>query len=255
MDDWLDWDDVQADRLPACDYCRNLRHIRRVVQPEHPDFGQLHACPVCGSLAVRQRLQERYYAKLQRIERYTLLRGEAREQTFANFDPRLGEGKATLSVRLARSKAQEFTEDPQAFLVLHGSRGAGKSHLAAAVANQAIQEERLTLFFVVPELLEMLRSGYNEGDYQELLDLCKSVDLLILDDLGAESGTSWAHEKLFQIVNRRHIDGAATVVATNCRMRDLEPRIYSRLADDRNAVIGITAPDYRQRVRNPGEVV
>jgi DNA replication protein DnaC len=255
---WLDWDAIESDGLPACSYCRNLRRVRLDVQREHEDFGKLKPCPACGSLAVRQRLQERYYAKLERIEQYTLLRGEAKRQTFDSFDPRIDEGRPALPVRIAKNKAKAFAQEPKAFFILHGSRGTGKSHLAAAIANHVRRKKeprRLVLFFVVPELLEMLRSGYDEGDYQELLDLCKSVDLLILDDLGAESGTSWAHEKLFQIINRRYIDGSPTVVATNCELRELEPRIYSRLADDRNIVVGVTAPDYRQRKRNPGEVI
>lgn len=258
MSDYLDWDDIQDDGLPACSYCRGIRRVRDDVPRDHEDFGKLRRCPACGSLAVRQRLQEQYYAAQKRIEQYTLLRGEAERQTFDNFDPRREEGQATVPVRMARKKARTFAQDLHNFFVLHGSRGTGKSHLAAAIANHVRRQKeprRLVLFFVVPELLEMLRSGYDQGDYQELLDLCKSVDLLILDDLGAESETSWAHEKLFQIINRRYIDGAPTVVATNCKLQDLEPRIYSRIADDRNVVVGVTAPDYRQRKRNPGEVV
>ena len=257
-DEWLDWEAIEPDGIPACSYCRSLRRIRVPVERGHADFGKLTPCPVCGSLAVKQRLQERYYAKLDRIRQYTLLQGEAEQQTFDNFNPRIREGKPARAVRMAKSRAKAYAQEPRAFFILHGSRGTGKSHLAAAIANHVMRQRdprQLVLFFVVPELLEMLRSGYDQGDYQELLDLCKSVDLLVLDDLGAESGTSWADEKLFQIVNRRYIDGAPTVVATNCRLRELEPRIYSRLADDRNVVIGVTAPDYRQRKRNPGEVV
>jgi DNA replication protein DnaC len=210
-------------------------------------------------LVERQRLTERYREKRRRLDEFTLLRGEPLEQTFASFDLRDDEGEKTAQVRIAYVKARHFADDPQRFLVLHGSRGTGKSHLAAAIANEVQHSNEdpppLVLFFVVPELLEMLRSGYAEGDYQELFGLCKSVDVLILDDLGTEQETDWAYEKLFQIINRRYVEELPTVVVTNCRLRELESRIYSRLADDRHAVVNVTAPDYRQLERNPGKIV
>jgi DNA replication protein DnaC len=256
---YLDWDDVQEDGLPACSFCSSLRRYRALVPRGHDDFGKLLPCPVCGALAVRKRMQNLYREKQNRIEKYSLLCGEAADQTFDIFDLRRDEGDDTIPVRIAYAKAKAFADDPHDFLVLHGSRGTGKSHLAAAIANKVKDSTEelppLVLFFVVPEFLELLRTGYDEGDYQELLDLSKSVDLLILDDLGAESETSWAHEKLFQVINRRYINHLPMVVATNCRLSELPARIYSRLADDRNTVVSVTAPDYRQRERNPGEVI
>lgn len=255
----LDWDNVQEDGLPACSFCNSLRRYRALVPRDHDDFGKLLPCPVCGTLAVRKRLRELYRKKRDRIEEYSLLCGEATDQTFDTFDLRRDEGDDTIPVRIAYAKAKAFADDPHNFLMFHGSRGTGKSHLAAAIANKVKDSSEelppLVLFFVVPEFLEMLRTGYDEGDYQELLDLGKSVDLLILDDLGAESETSWAREKLFQVINRRYINHLPTVLATNCRLSELPPRVYSRLADDRNTVISVTAPDYRQRNRNPGEVI
>jgi DNA replication protein DnaC len=259
-DGHLNWDNIQRDGLPSCSYCRNLRRVRKNVSVDHSDFGKLVPCPVCGSLAVRRHLQEQYKKKKKRIARYSELVGRAKEQTFDNFEARAGEENCK-NVGLALVKAEAFAEKPQGFLVLHGPRGTGKSHLAAAITN-AIQGREiksgmppLVMYFVVPELLDMLRSGYDEGDYQELLDLCKQIDVLILDDLGTEASKPWVQEKLFQIVNRRYLDRRATVVATNCRLRDIEPRLRSRLAEDDNTVIHIVAPDYRQRKRNPGKIV
>jgi len=70
--------------------------------------------------------------------------------------------------------------------------------------------------------------------------------VLILDDLGAQKSSPWAEEKLYQLLNHRHLARAYTVVTTNKKLGDLEPRIASRLGDrEVSEVYEITAPDYR----------
>jgi len=257
--DFLDWSNIQADDLPACDYCRSLRRVRGDYPVRHPNFGQMERCPVCGPLVVRRRMQATYREKTDRINQYTCLEGRAEEQTFGNFSLRRDEGKNTNSVRIAFAQAKMFAADPTNFLVLHGTRGVGKSHLVAAIANKLRDSDEdfppIPLIFVVPELLELLRSGYDNGDYQEMLGLCKNVDVLILDDLGTESETGWAFEKLFQIINYRYQRQLPTVIVTNCDLNELEPRLHSRLASDENMVVEVEASDYRQLEREPGLVL
>jgi DNA replication protein DnaC len=176
-------------------------------------------------------------------------------QSFENYQT---QGKPE-SVLLAFRASMVFAREPKGFLVLHGPSGTGKTHLAAAICNyqRALQEDKrqLTLFLVVADLLDMLRSGYKSGDYEELLELCMTVDILLLDDLGVEKESDWAAEKLFQIVNHRYNHQLPLFVATNKPLDDLEPRIYSRLSDDDLSVrVNVMAPDHRQRLSNPGAI-
>lgn len=210
-------------------------------------------CPACGHLAQRQRRREIYRRQKTRIQRYVQQIGRYNRQTFETFDLRLRGEETTAPVRQAYRAAQTFAQYPQGWLVFYGPQGTGKSHLAAAIANHlgALPEgdlPPLVLFCTAPDLLDLLRSGYNAGDYDELLRLCKTVDVLILDDLGTEQGTEWAEEKLFQILNHRYQAELPTVVVTNCRLEDLEPRLYDRLSDDDFSIrVKIIAPSYRQR--------
>ena len=74
----------------------------------------------------------------------------------------------------------------------------------------------------------------------------KEVSLLVLDDMGAQNSSSWAEEKLYQLVNYRHLKKSPTIITTNCKLGDIQPRIASRLADIQiSTVYEITAPDYR----------
>jgi DNA replication protein DnaC len=70
--------------------------------------------------------------------------------------------------------------------------------------------------------------------------------MLVLDDLGTQTSTEWAREKLFQIFNHRYNLRLPTVVTSNCKLEAIDVRIRSRLMDpDLVQIYHITAPDYR----------
>ena len=89
--------------------------------------------------------------------------------------------------------------------------------------------------------------------YDELFEQINSVPLLVLDDLGSESSTAWAEEKLYQIVVHRHEARLPTVITTVSTIEELEDtksRIASRLVD--GIVVNwvpISAPNYRDQRR------
>lgn len=115
-----------------------------------------------------------------------------------------------------------------------GPSGAGKTHLAAAIANERIAMGEQVLFVVVPDLLDHLRASFgpsSEVPYDELFEKVKAIPLLILDDLGTQSSTPWAQEKLFQILNHRYNAQLPTVITCNCPLEDIDERLRSRMTD------------------------
>jgi DNA replication protein DnaC len=153
------------------------------------------------------------------------------------------------NLRRAHHAALLFATDPQGWLLLTGAYGCGKTHLAAAIVNEAIARGHAALFLTTPDLLDHLRASFNpESDlpYDSLFDRIREAPLLVLDDLGAQSSTAWAQEKLFQLLNHRYNRRLPTVVTTNQRLEDIEPRIRSRLQDvELVQRIAILAPDFR----------
>lgn len=155
------------------------------------------------------------------------------------------------SLEAAFETARQYAENPSGWLVLQGQNGCGKTHLAGAVANRALQRGLSVFFAVVPDLLDYLRASFAPGrelPYDELFDLVRNADLLVLDDFGAQSATPWAQEKLYQVVNYRHLAGLPTIVTTDRSWDDLlavNPRIVARIADPRAGVnVVILAPHY-----------
>ena len=74
----------------------------------------------------------------------------------------------------------------------------------------------------------------------------KTTPLLILDDLGTQSATPWAKEKLYQIFNERYNAKLPTVITTSEKIENLDARIQSRMLDNRLcSIYAILAPAYR----------
>lgn len=153
-------------------------------------------------------------------------------------------------LRMALNAAHQFTENPAGqWLLLEGSYGSGKTHLAAAIGNARLKHGEFVLFVTTPDLLDHLRVSYSDdadAGYDETFERIRSCDLLILDDLGVENPSAWAKEKLFQLLNHRYTHRLATVITTNVELERLDARISSRLRDNqRTTRVVLSVPDYR----------
>ncbi len=152
------------------------------------------------------------------------------------------------SLQKAFGATTTYAEEPQGWLVLMGGYGSGKTHLAASIGNyrRAMGEE--PIFVVVPDLLDHLRATFSptsSTSYDRRFEEVRSAPLLILDDLGTQSATPWAREKLYQLLNYRYNAKLPTVITTAQRMDEIDPRIRSRMQDKRLCTIyAITAPPY-----------
>ena len=228
---------------PDCPICQGLGFIRRSVEFGDPDFGKLFVC-VCRQEEITQEVRDRLFL-LSNLD-------SLRELTFKSFHPRgrVGLGKQQSdSLEQAFNHAQSFAGSLKGWLLLLGRYGCGKTHLAAAIANQAVSMGVPTLFLTVPDLLDWLRFSYSDGadkNFEGRFEEIRNIPLLIMDDFGTQNTTPWAQEKLFQIINYRYINKLATVLTSNMDLSEFEPRIKSRLMDPEIVTqVKILAPDYR----------
>jgi DNA replication protein DnaC len=183
--------------------------------------------------------------------------GHHTDETFGSFVVDRGDVDAEIvdNLRRVHQAAREYAHNPTGWLVLTGDYGCGKTHLAAAIANYQLSQRRTALFVVVPDLLDHLRATFNPQSpisYDKLFQQVRRAPLLVLDDLGMESATAWAKEKLYQIFNHRYTAGLPTVITTSHAIDELDARLRSRLLDQsRCAIWRIKAPSYLGTPRPP----
>jgi DNA replication protein DnaC len=135
---------------------------------------------------------------------------------------------------IALNLARSYAAKPEGWLIFTGAYGVGKTHLAAAIANERVRLGHPALLIVVPDLLDYLRAAFNPQSSKSLdrrFEEVRRSPLLVLDDLGTESATSWAKEKLFQLINYRYVARLPTVVTTVMAFRELDPKIAIRFSD------------------------
>ena len=115
-------------------------------------------------------------------------------------------------------------------LILNGPVGTGKSYAAAVIANELLERK---VHVVMTSFIKILKD-VGTFDDSERLELIKNAKLLIIDDLGAERGTDYAIEKVYDIIDSRYRNGKPVILTTNLsieQMKSCEDIRYSRIYD------------------------
>ena len=132
-------------------------------------------------------------------------------------------------------------------LWLEGDVGTGKTTLAMLVSKKAIEAGHSVAIYSLPRLLARIRRTYDgdagELSYLQFFERLTSVDLLHIDDLGAEKRSDWVLEQLYAIVDERYATNRSIVVTTNMEVAALEEQIGARTVS-RLAEICETLPMY-----------
>jgi len=152
-------------------------------------------------------------------------------QPIADMDPAL--------IREVRSyvKGIDAQLDAGKGLWLFGDVGTGKTSLAMLVSKAALDAGRSVAIYSLPRLLSDIKETYedrSESSYMQLFERVVGVDLLHIDDLGAEKRTDWVLEQLYSIINERWQEQRSIIVTTNLfdvdELREqIGPRTVSRL--------------------------
>jgi DNA replication protein DnaC len=114
----------------------------------------------------------------------------------------------SISEQLAAGRGLWFT----------GSVGTGKTTLAMLVSKTAMELDHTVAIYSLPRLLTMLRETFDEGteySLSQLMDKLCSVDLLHIDDVGAEQTSPWVLEQLYTVINTRYEEQQALILTTN----------------------------------------
>lgn len=125
--------------------------------------------------------------------------------------------------------AEHFSLDSPS-LLLQGGVGLGKTHLSLAIAGKAIEKGYCALYGSAQSFLGKIEDEHfnRSSSGEDTLELCKSCDLLILDDLGVEFATTFTVAALHDIVDTRLLTGRPTIISTNLNPAELEKRYTER---------------------------
>jgi DNA replication protein DnaC len=159
-------------------------------------------------------------------------------------------------VRAARDFAESIDQqlDAGRGLWFMGPVGTGKTTLAMLISKAALEAGRSVAIYSLPRLLNEIRDTHRaERSHIELLDRLTAVDLLHIDDVGAERKNEWVLEELYSIVNARYEEERSMLITTNIRddrelCEQISERTVSRLMEMCDQV-PLSGADQRQEYR------
>jgi DNA replication protein DnaC len=210
---------------------------------------------------------------------------------FENFDTELWEDQpeaATWNRRLAQARlvleafARNYPAGGETGILLMGSCGTGKTHLAVSALRQLMLRGHAARFYDYRELLKEIQASYNPDhpiSEMSVLEPVLETEVLLIDDIGASKPSDWALDTMGHILNKRYNENRVTLLTTNyldnsetasapvrlpsgqsvaaTRDQTLTDRLGSRIRSrlyEMCRTVELIAPDYRLEIRQAGRI-
>lgn len=168
---------------------------------------------------------------------------EFADHSIYSFDVELYQSETAKQRALLAKKAAsnfvkhfgEIREQGRGLYFYSYKKGSGKTRLAVSIGNALIKFYRAGVKFVnTINLLNEIKRSYQQGSEissSELLQMIKSIDVLILDDIGTEKPTNWVNEIFYSILNDRMTAKKITIFTSNCSIEELkhDERVSNRI--------------------------
>jgi DNA replication protein DnaC len=198
-------------------------------------------CPECAKAA-----QAEHDAKMDRIIEERRKQSVQETISRSGVPPRYRE--ATISSYIASNEGQQRSlkrtqwyidtwyerKELGTGMIFAGLPGTGKTHLAAAIANSVIQTGSSVTYVTVSDLTRAIRRTYSDGAAMSESDMIKSYvspQLLVLDEVGATSGSDHEKQMLFEVINKRYEQVKPTILISNLSGDELKQFLGDRIMD------------------------
>lgn len=238
-----------------CDQCDEEVKRTEYVIPFGPKKGETVmndvGCKCADKAMAKQRIEEAHKKQvsenlLRKFSTYSLINESLESATFEDFQ--ISNDVLDKAKKTAEQYAVDFPNVGN--LLFSGTYGTGKSHLSVSITKELIKQGKTCIFISFPKLITKIKDTFNDDSATEdqIIRLMKQVDLLVIDDIGAEHCTPWTTSKLFEIIDDR--SGRPTVFTTNLNAKSLKDwvgeRIFSRMMNNTTA-IKMECDDYRRK--------
>lgn len=182
---------------------------------------------------------QKLIGRAQRLKEQSDLGERFSNRTFANFH---ADSSNQAAFDVCRNYAnRDLFKSRKNCLLLLGSNGVGKTHLAAAIAHVLIDKGVPVLFHTYSEHLQEIKNEFDHTGAQKYLSLMKNTPMFVLDDLGKEKKTDWSSSVLFDVINSRYEHQLPLIITSNFTAAELADHVgsavWSRLYETAGVVV------------------
>lgn len=151
---------------------------------------------------------------------------DIQEARMENYDGTTGRAKAFIG---AMDFINAYKDAPHSFhkgLYLVGSFGVGKTYLLGAIARDLAEAGYTSTLLHFPSFAVDMKQSIKKDEVGEKLDAVKSASILMLDDIGADSMSSWIRDDIFGVILQyRMQEQLPTFFSSNFTMSELEQHL------------------------------
>lgn len=186
------------------------------------------------SMQRREEEADRQRARIEARHKHSGVPPRFQTATFDNFEHRT---KALgLAAEAMRDFVGNFAEHAKAgrCLILAGPAGTGKTHLACAAIRALCDQGRQAKYIKLGDAIRRLRDTWRKEWHEtelEVLQIMRTVDLLVLDEVGVQYGSEGEKVHAFDIIDGRYSDMKPTIIITNCKADELVAYLGERVVD------------------------
>ncbi|WP_163101269.1 primosomal protein DnaI [Peribacillus alkalitolerans] len=231
-----------CEKCPSLEGCINMMegyHPELIIQRNRIDL-QYDRCP--RKLAADDRKRHESFIKSLYVPKDIL------SASMADFNST----NITEERLFAVSEAMQFIEDldqgrKAKGLYIHGSFGVGKSYLLGAIANELADRKIPTMIVYVPDFFREMKASIQDHSLNDKIDTIKKANILMLDDIGAETMSSWARDEVLgPILQFRMLESLPTFFTSNFDFQGLETHMTT---SQRGEVEQVKAKRLMERIR------
>lgn len=165
--------------------------------------------------------QRKYRDIINKIYKDTYMKKRLQKCNFENFNITDDNKKALETIRKYTELVMK--DEMKNGIIIYGNIGYENTHLAASIANRMIENNKIVLMERTSSITDKIKDSFNKNftTDAEIIDLYSNVDMLIIDDLGSETISKWALEKLYKIINNRYENELPIVITTRYNKEEL----------------------------------
>jgi primosomal protein DnaI len=207
-----------CEQCPSLSECKNLLegyHPRLVIQGRIIDL-QYDKCPT------KEVHDER--KKHESLIKSMYIPKDILEAQIDQIDVEMDETSRFKAISLAQDFVEQYNNGKRPKgLYLYGSFGVGKTYILGAIANELASHKISSMLVYVPEFMRELKGSFQNSSLDEKLDVVKKIPVLMLDDIGAESMSSWMRDDILgTILQYRMLENYPTFFSSNFNLKQLQ---------------------------------
>jgi DNA replication protein DnaC len=236
---------------PEGQCCDGTGWYLRALPHDHPEFGKLIKCE-CGRAGNPHIKLTNLQNDLKAYSHCTFEKWDLQRklESFQYNGVSMSIPNQQTTLQIATRRAKAYANAPGGWLYIHGSYGAGKTHMAAAIGHEVVMTGKTVVYRNMPSLLDNLRTAIGNHNLDAMIDKFVSADLLILDDMGVEELTSeFMSARMFRIFDERM--EKATIITSNLDLDDLQNKVGGRIGSRllQSSKIYLPLSDFRKYKR------